>query len=227
MALLSFLASNGQESPREPGHDAALEVQEQTARTRSRGYEEPWQEAVLSAPEDKKPAPGPTLGACPGTPESSSPHMRGTRATFVEHEQQAPGQSGPKEPWQGAVFRAAEEGKKPPGTLASPWWGKKSLPPPQLQGTRGRRRGARAAGSNLCQRDERSRDKWSCSMLQRKAKNPRGAVPMCPGGKFLPDPSAGDRLFLSMGSRPGSWSHRLVTPPGRCPSPTLSHSGAI
>ena len=32
-------------------------------------------------------------------------------------------------------------------------------------------------------------------MLQRKAKNPRGPVPICPGGKFLPDPRAGDRLF--------------------------------
>ena len=30
---------------------------------------------------------------------------------------------------------------------------------------------------------------------QRKAKNPRGPVPICPGGKFLPDPSAGDRLL--------------------------------
>ena len=32
-------------------------------------------------------------------------------------------------------------------------------------------------------------------MLQRKAKNPRGPVPIRPGGKFLPDPRAGDRLF--------------------------------
>ena len=38
-------------------------------------------------------------------------------------------------------------------------------------------------------------------MLQRKAKNPRGAVPICPGGKFLPDPTAGDRLFPQHGSK--------------------------
>ncbi len=43
--------------------------------------------------------------------------------------------------------------------------------------------------------DQRRPDKWSCSVLQRKAKNPRGAVSICPGGKFLPDPRAGDRLF--------------------------------
>ena len=40
---------------------------------------------------------------------------------------------GPKEPWQGAVPNAAEEGKKPPETLASPPWGKKSLPPPSCR----------------------------------------------------------------------------------------------
>ena len=43
--------------------------------------------------------------------------------------------------------------------------------------------------------DQRSPDKWSCSMMQRKAKNPRGPVPICPGGKFLPDPSDGNRLL--------------------------------
>lgn len=36
--------------------------------------------------------------------------------------------------------------------------------------------------------------KWSCSMLQTKAKPHRGAVPVCPGGRVLPDPSAGDPL---------------------------------
>ncbi|XP_029858454.1 uncharacterized protein LOC115336083 [Aquila chrysaetos chrysaetos] len=36
--------------------------------------------------------------------------MRGTRATFVEHEQRAPSHNGPKEPWRGAVLSAAEEG---------------------------------------------------------------------------------------------------------------------
>ena len=40
---------------------------------------------------------------------------------------------GPKEPWQGAVPNAAEEGKKTPETLASPPWGKKSLPPPSCR----------------------------------------------------------------------------------------------
>jgi len=38
-------------------------------------------------------------------------------------------------------------------------------------------------------------------MLQRKAKKPQGTVPMCPGGEFLPDPSAGDRLFAKHGSK--------------------------
>ena len=65
-----------------------------------------------------------------GVKKDSSPQMWGTRATFVEHEQRAPSHNGPKQPWQGAVLSAAEEGKKPPGTLASPPWGKKSLPPP-------------------------------------------------------------------------------------------------
>ena len=49
---------------------------------------------------------------------------------------------GPKEPWQGAVPNAAEEGKKPPQTLASPPWGKKKPSSPQLQGTTGHLRGA-------------------------------------------------------------------------------------
>jgi len=87
------------------------------------------------------------------------------------------------------------------GHLLAHGGGKKSLPPPQLQGIRGHPGGARKPGSNLAQRDKRSRDKWSCSMLQRKAKNPRGPVPMCPRGKFLPDPSAGDRLFPEHGSK--------------------------
>ena len=64
-----------------------------------------------------------------GVKKDSSPQMWGMRATFVEHEQRAPSHNGPKQPWQGAVLSAAEEGKKPPGTLASPLWGKKSLPP--------------------------------------------------------------------------------------------------
>jgi len=32
-------------------------------------------------------------------------------------------------------------------------------------------------------------------MLQWKANNPKGPVPVCPGEKFLPDPRAGDQLF--------------------------------
>ncbi len=94
------------------------------------------------------------------------------------------------------MLSAAEEGKKPPETRASPAWGKKSLPPRSC-----RAREAicvvheQQAVSQAKWREQRSPDKWSCSVLQRKAKNPRGPVPICPGGKFLPDPSAGDRLF--------------------------------
>lgn len=54
---------------------------------------------------------------------------------------------------------------------------------------------ARAVGMNRAKRAQRSSDRWSCSMLQRKAKKPRGPGPVCPGGKFLPDPNTGDRLF--------------------------------
>ena len=54
--------------------------------------------------------------------------------------------------------------------------------------------GARAVGNNLAKM-ALSPDKRPCSMLQKKAKNPRGAVPMWRGGKFLPDPRADDRLF--------------------------------
>jgi len=100
-----------------------------------------------------------------------------------------------------AMLSAAEEGKNPQGHLLAHGGGKKKPSSPQLQGTRGHPGGAREPGSNLAQRDKRSCDKWSCSMLQRKAKNPRGPVPMCPGGKFLPDPSAGDRLFPEHGSK--------------------------
>ena len=75
-----------------------------------------------------------------------------------------------------------------------PTVGVRKLPPPDV-GHEGHLRGAQAAGSNLAKTDRRSPDKWSRSVLQRKAKNPRGPVPICPGGKFLPDPRAGDRLF--------------------------------
>ncbi|OPJ66365.1 hypothetical protein AV530_017102 [Patagioenas fasciata monilis] len=57
--------------------------------------------------------------------------MWGTRATFMEQEQQAPSHNGPKvAQGRGAVLTAAEEGKKPPGTSANLPRGKKFLPDP-------------------------------------------------------------------------------------------------
>ena len=55
-------------------------------------------------------------------------------------------------------------------------------------------------------------------MLQRKAKNPQGPVPICPGGKFLPDPGAGDRLFPEHVSK----TCRLVPQAGHASQETLA-----
>jgi len=106
-------------------------------------------------------------------------------------------------PGKGLCSVLQRKAKNPQGHSLAHHGGKKNPSSPQLQGTRGHPGGAREPGSNLAQRDKRSRDKRSCSMLQRKAKNPRGPVPMGPGGKFLPDPSAGDRLFPEHGSKTG------------------------
>jgi len=62
-------------------------------------------------------------------------------------------------------------------------------------------------------------------VLQRKAKNPPGPVPICPGRKFLPDPRADDQLFPEHVSK--TCLDRLVTPPRRCPSPILPQPGAV
>lgn len=62
----------------------------------------------------------------------------------------------------------------------------------------------------------------TCSVLQRKAKKDhQGPVPVCPSGKFLPDPLGENQLFPEHMSKPASSFHTLSTPPRRCPTSNL------
>jgi len=107
-------------------------------------------------------------------------------------------------------------------------WAKKSLPPPSCRareailvvvhenqavtwpkGTRG----AMTSGPARCCRG--------------RQKTPRDQCQWAPGENSFLTPALGIGYSLSMGARPGSWSHRLFMLPRRCPSPLLPQRGAI
>lgn len=81
---------------------------------------------MLSATEDKKQPLETIVGA-------HSEHLESLFCLDMGQEQQAPGQNDPKQPWQGAVLTAAEEGKNSQGHLlahvAGEERGKAFLPP--------------------------------------------------------------------------------------------------
>ena len=95
-APLCFLASAGKESQREPGHEwrlggaraAGEKGAERAQRSPDKGLC-----SVLQRTRSK-PQGGPALGPTLGVQKASFPRRQGTRATFVEQEQQAPSQNG-------------------------------------------------------------------------------------------------------------------------------------
>jgi len=177
-------------------------VQEQPARTRPKGPRGAPARGHAQCSGGQEASPGGHPGCLPWDSRKLPPPTCGAqRAPSWSTSSRHLGKVAQRSPGKGPCSVLQRKAKKPQKALLAHGGGKKSLPPPQLQGIRGHPGGARKPGSNLVQKDERSRDKWSCSMLQRKAKNPRGPVPMCPRGKFLPDPSTGDRLFPEHGSK--------------------------
>jgi len=98
-----------------------------------------------------------------------------------------PSQKGPEEPWQGAVL--TEEAATP----GSP----ESFSPPGCR-AQGPLSWSRSSG-HLAKMAQRSPGKGPCSVLQRKAKNPRGHLLAHLGGKkSLPSPSyrAREAIFM-------------------------------
>lgn len=88
--------------------------------------------------------------------------------------------------------------------------------------------GTRASGRNVAKMDQRSPDKWSCSMLQRKVEKLWSPVPICLGENSFLTPGLVISYSLSIWARPVSSSHSpLVTPSRKCPSPILSQPEAI
>ena len=114
----------------------------------------------------------------------------GARAAGMEQ-----GERAERRPGKGPCSVLWWKAKNPQRALLTHTGGRKPSSP-HLQGTRGHLGGAEAAGRNVGQRDWRSTGECCCSVLQRKAENRQGAVPVCPGGKFLPEPRAGDPSTL-------------------------------
>jgi len=120
-------------------------------------------------------------------------------------------------------------GKKPPGRLANPPRGEKSLRPPQLQGMRGCLRGARAAGSNPAKVEQRSpaRTSGHAQCCRGRRKTPGDQCQCAPGENSFLTPALAIGCSLSMGARLASSCHWLVKPSRRCPGPLLPQPGAI
>ena len=114
LSSLLHQTCNGHKRQREPGHEWCLGGAR--AAGKKRGKRAPVSPdkglgSVLERTRSKAWGPPcrPTLGA----KKASSRRARGMRATSVEHEQQARGHNGPREPWQGPMLNAAEDSKNP------------------------------------------------------------------------------------------------------------------
>jgi len=201
-----------------------LEVQEQPARTWPKGPRGAPTRGRAQCSRGQEASPGGHPGGPPWDSRKLPPPPCGAQeppswSTSSRHL----GKVAQRSPGKGPCSVLQRKAKNPQRALLAYGGGKKAFLP-AAGGHHCHPGGAREPGSNLAQRDKRNRDKWSCSVLQRKAKKPRGPVPMCPRGKFLPDPSAGDRLFPEHGSKtwllvqcaswevpkpssPSTWSH--------------------
>ena len=132
-----------------------------------------------------------------------------------------------RSPGKGPCSMLQRKAKKPPETLASPPWGKKSLPavscraPEAIFVVREQQAVAQPKGTGGALTSGHAQ----CCRGRQKTPGEQGQSD--PGENSFLTPELAIGYSLSTAARPASSSHSLLTPPSTCPSPSLPHSGAI